>query len=517
MEYSRRSFIAAGAGAATQAAPQPPSILVLLCDQLNPAVTSVYGGPVPTPNLERLARRGVLFRNATCPTPFCSPTRASIVTGLWPHRHGIVHNVMRIDYPSAKAPATEEGVTASDVTLESILHRRGYATHQYGKWHLSGSALPWLPDQYGEHREYAREMQATFDEVRRRPRDEYMDWYGWALPVSVQPWYRQSCEADANVRRPPYNDFVGKIGRLELPLAKNFDVRVAEKTVERLRALGNKPFAITCSLNAPHDPNVVPSPYYEQFDPKKIKLPSNHSAVEPAFDQDWSRLMVGDGPDGRIREFLRVYYGCTRLIDDQVGRVLDALQTTGRDRDTIVVFASDHGDMAGGHGMVWKSTSAFFDEVSQVPLIVSYPGHIRAGKSDAAVNLTGLTPTLLELTGHSVPSAMQGASFAPLLGGSSGSRFEHTFSERVAAVPGHNRRIPEAHPGSFMIRGGGWKYAQYRDGKEFLYNLQRDPGETRNLAAERASASVRAEMRRQLSRWLDDTGYPGGAPAALKT
>jgi arylsulfatase A-like enzyme len=103
---TRREFAAAAALAATG---RPPNILTILCDQLNASVTSVYGGPVPTPNLERLARQGVVFTNATCPTPFCSPSRASLVTGRWPHAHGIVHNVSRIDYPPFRRPRLNKG------------------------------------------------------------------------------------------------------------------------------------------------------------------------------------------------------------------------------------------------------------------------------------------------------------------------------------------------------------------------------------------------------------------------
>ena len=104
---TRRDFLPLTAAPLTAAAPgQRPNILFLMCDQLNPAVTSLYGGPVPTPNLEKLAARGVTFTHATCPTPFCSPTRASIVTGQYPHRHGIVHNVSKGDYPAIPAGIT---------------------------------------------------------------------------------------------------------------------------------------------------------------------------------------------------------------------------------------------------------------------------------------------------------------------------------------------------------------------------------------------------------------------------
>jgi arylsulfatase A-like enzyme len=166
-----------------------------MCDQLNANVLGCYGGPVPTPNIDRLAREGVCFTDAVCPTPFCSPSRASMILGLYPHTHGIVHNVNGRDYPAIPAPQTEEGIRADDVTTEKLLHAAGYDAHHYGKWHLMDEDLPYYGDMYGEHHEYAERMQARFAEVRRRPRETWLDWYNWALPVEQSAPYRAAIEA----------------------------------------------------------------------------------------------------------------------------------------------------------------------------------------------------------------------------------------------------------------------------------------------------------------------------------
>lgn len=497
----RRDFLRTTLAASpVRAAERPPSVLFIICDQLNPAVISPYGGPVSTPHIERIARRGVTFTEATCPTPFCSPSRASIATGLYPHAHGIVHNVMRKDYPAAPGPVTEEGLTRDDLTTEKILRADGYATHHYGKWHLSGDALPYFPDRYGEHHEYAREMAETFERVRRRPREEWMDWYGWALPVRVDSVYRRAVESSKEFARGPLGDFIQKIGKLEWPVEQVFDARVADKTVQRLRAIGPEPFMITCSFNTPHDPNVAPSPYYEAWRPEKIELPANAGRRAARFEKELSRWMTGSGED-RIRECLRVYYACIRLLDDQVGRVLDALEASGRKDDTVVVFTSDHGDMAGGHGMFWKSTTAFYEEIVRVPLIVSDPRRLRRSTSGAAASLTDLAPTLLDLAGRKVPAGMQGRSLLPALEGGGGDGY--TYSERVEPNPARTRRLTPGTPTSLMIRGQGWKYCRYPDGEEFLYNLRRDPGEIRNLAGERALRNQKTELAGKLRAWLE--------------
>jgi arylsulfatase A-like enzyme len=474
-------------------------------------VLGCYGGQLATPNLERLARRGVTFTNATCTTPFCSPSRASLITGLYPHRHGIVYNVMRVDYPSASSPPTEEGITPNDVTTEGLLNAAGYATHQYGKWHLSDPAggLPYYPDMYGEHREYEREMAEVFHKVRDLPRAQWMNWYGWALPIDCSPSYQKVVNALGNRwEKAVYAENIMKAGRLKFPLEQVFDVRVAERTIERLRSLGPHPFMVTCSFNKPHDPEVLPSPYFESFVPDHSRLPANRDCREARFEKEWSRRIVADLGEAGLRELLGIYRGSIRLVDDQVGRVLDALEMSGRYEDTIVVFTADHGGMAGGHGMYWKATTSFYDEVVRIPLLISFPGRINPGQNPMAASLVDIMPTLLDLVGQPIPEGVQGHSLAPYLLGKRdpATAPPYRFCERVNFLPEHTRQVAPGTPGSFMVRGRGWKYVQYPDGEEFLYHLAEDPGETRNLAKHTSYADQKNVLRGELETWLNRTG-----------
>jgi arylsulfatase A-like enzyme len=302
------------------------------------------------------------------------------------------------------------------------------------------------------------------------------------------------------------------MGRLDLPAEQHFDARFADHAVERLRTLGDEPFLVTCSFIAPHDPNVVPSPYYEMFDLAKIELPANFGVREERFERDWSRRIIAGLGEAGAREFLRIYYAMVKLVDDQVGRILDALEKSGRAKNTIVVFTADHGDMAGGHGMVWKSTSAFYDDVATVPLLIRFPGRIPAGTTASfAANLTDLMPTLLGLAGRPVPDGLQGHNLAPFITGEEDASAapQYTFSERIVRARRGSRTVPASAGGHFMVRGRGWKYVTYFKGHEYLYHLERDPGETKNLAAEPQFAERKAELRRRLLRWLKDTGYSG--------
>ena len=414
-----------------------PNVLFIMCDQLNARVLGCYGGDVPTPNIDRLAREGIVFTDAVCNTPFCSPSRASIITGMYPHSHGITYNVMRRDYPMVKSPPTEEGIKKTDVTTERILSASGYATHHYGKWHLLDDDLPYYRDMYTEHDAYAKEMAAVFSRVRQTDPTGWMNWYDWILPVDISPAFRNAVkDASTQWKDRPYIEFVAKMGRLKLPLARTFDVRVADKTIERIRAVNGRAFMITCSFNSPHDPNVIASPYYEMFDPLSIKLPDNLEYREARFEDSWSRQMVAGFSEDGLREFLRVYYASVKMIDDQVGRIVHALEETEQLDSTLIVFTADHGDMAGGHGMAWKSNGSFYDEIVRVPLIMRYPARFQPQSCSLAVDLTDIMPTLLAVTGHAIPKQVEGQNLVPLVTGQrdAATARSYGFAERVGAA-----------------------------------------------------------------------------------
>ncbi len=492
--------------------PIQPNILLMMCDQLNASVLGCYGGPVPTPNLDRLTREGILFDQAICPYPVCSPTRASIVTGLYPHTHGITHNINKRDYPAIGAPDTEEGIKTDDVTTEKLLHAAGYQTHHYGKWHLLDDDLPYYTDMFTEHGAYVQEMADTFAGVREQPASQWMNWYDWALPVEVAPPLAEAVAALGDRwSGGMYTDFITKMGRLRLPAEQSFDVRVADHTVERLRSLDERPFMLTCSFNTPHDPNVVPSPYYESVSPDDIELPATFDTREPRVETHWSRLIISELGEAAAREFLRIYYASCMLVDEQVGRVLNALDVSGRANDTIVIFTADHGDMAGNHGMVWKSSDNFYEDLVRVPLIMRYPRRLPPGPSSLHFSTTGLMPTLLALTGQPAQAHVQGTDLSPYLLGQTdpAQAPSHTFCERVPAGPEGRRIVNPGTPGSFMIRGQGWKYVRYHDGDQWLFDLDNDPLEERNLAADPERQGRRDAMSGLLDDWLRETGFPG--------
>ena len=482
-----------------------PNVLLLMCDQLKASVLGCYGGPVPTPNIDRLAMEGVRFTQVICPTPFCSPTRASMTTGFYPHTHGITYNVNRRDYPAIPTPNTEQGILASDITTEKLLHAAGYNTHHYGKWHLTDEDLPYYSDMFTEYEGYAQVMSAHFSDVHKLPEDQWMDWYDWALPSTQTVPLRQAVVAlgpDWGARH--HRDFVTKMGRLDLPLELTFDYMIASKTVAMLEELDERPFMITCSLNYPHGPFVVPSPYYEMINPNDIVLPANRQHREPRYEFQWARQVVTGLGEVGMREFMRCYYAAVALVDDQVGRVLDALERSGRAKDTIVLFTADHGDMCGGHGMMLKATDAFYEEMVRVPFIVRWPAALSPGMLDVIGNLTDTMPTLLDLAGYPLPDHVEGTSLAPFLRSerAPGDAPAYTYCERLRANP-ERRRLPvDLAQGHYMVRGQEWKYCTYADGDEMLFNLVADPAEVVNLINSPEHQATKEGLRRELGRWL---------------
>ncbi|MHC4424697.1 MAG: sulfatase family protein [Planctomycetota bacterium] len=473
----------------------PPNVVFIQCDQLNAKALSCYGGEVDTPNIERLAKEGVKFSNAVCVTPFCSPSRATWITGMYPHTHGIVANVH---------DTRQQGITDEDITTEKILSNSGYAAHHYGKWHLR-TVPSYYPDMYRLEDEYPQEMEPVFTKVRQMDKDKWMDWYQWDLPVTVSDAVKENAK---NLKLGIYHDFIAKMGKLELPVEQNCDVRICDKTVDRIRACKDHPFMLTCSFNYPHDPNVVPSPYYDMFDPDKVTLAENRHVREKRFEKDWSRHIVAALKEPGLREFIRIYYGMVKLIDDQVGRILKTLEETGQLENTVIIFTADHGDMMSGHGMVWKSTHSFYDEIVRVPLMIRYPKLFKAQICDMAVDFTDFMPTILALTDRPIPKQAQGQNLVPYLTGQKdlSQARQYAFSERVTRHKQGLRKVAPGTKASFCVRGQGFKYCKY-PGQEFLYDLQKDPGEEKDCAKDPLYKDRLDIMRTELANWLKQTNW----------
>jgi arylsulfatase A-like enzyme len=301
-------------------------------------------------------------------------------------------------------------------------------------------------------------------------------------------------------------DFITKIGRLDLPLEDIYDYRLGGKCAEAIKQATN-PFMLTCSFNWPHDPNVAPALYYNMVDKSKIKC-SASLPCEERFLPELSKEIAALAGDEFLKEFIKIYYANTMMIDDQIGRIIDTLKASGKYDNTIIVFTADHG----GHGMFWKSTSAFYEEVARVPLIISAPGCKKSARYNHPVELVDIMPTVLEMCGYDVPDNIDGASLVPALHGKKTAK-DIAFSERLGINREHTR-YPHTDDDtySFMLRHEAFKYIIYKNDKsteKFLYDLSKDPAEYVNLANNTGYAAQLEQMEKLLKQRLMSTGYTG--------
>lgn len=489
--------------------PQQPNIIFIQCDQLNKMALGCYGGPVPTPNIDRLASEGVLFSNAICSTPVSTPSRGSIVTALYPHGNGIVSNVNDM----------HNGINEDDITTDKILNANGYNTHHYGKWHLESNGktremnLSYFPDPYTFEVQYRDEYRNGFICEREKDNGEWMNFYGFPFPVELSETFKKmQPELKVKWAHRPCADFAMKMGRLRAPGYKWHDEICTEKTLEKIEKYRNsdKPFAITCSFIWPHDPNFVHDPYYSSLSADSMEL-SAVRELEKVFCKDWSHQMMVQFKDEGTKEFLRIYLAAVRFIDDQVGRIYKKLEDSGKLDNTVIVFTADHGDMMTAHEMIWKSTSSFYKEIVDIPLIISCPSRFKGNRiSDAQVNVVDFMPTFLALAGIGCPEDRHGKSLLPILDGTiTDEDFrKYNFTERVKATD-KDRLITKENKGSFMAQTSEWKYIVYENGKEFLYNRKSDPSEIADLACSPQYINVRKEFHSAIKSWLNDTKWKG--------
>ncbi len=336
----------------------------------------------------------------------------------------------------------------SEVTIAEILAGAGYRTGFIGKWHLDGG-----PRQPGF--------------VPPGPRRQGFDF--WAANECSHAHFHPVYFRDTD--RPITDD--------------RFEAEVwTDRALEFLAQPGDAPFFLVVSMGPPHDPYGAPERFMRMYDPATLTLPSN-----------WV-----EGTPGAGRKEIAGYYAAITAVDEQVGRLLKALDDSGRSDDTIVIVTSDHGDMLGSHGERLKRKP--WEESIRVPGLIRYPAAVKPGRvTDAILSHVDLAPTLLSLCGLPVPDRMQGSDLSPVLLGTSergpGSAFFQIF------VPFAGDGTPRPWRG---VRTDRAMYARNDQGPWLLYDLRDDPDERHNLASDRAPSPLQTEMEAKLNEWMTRTG-----------
>ncbi|HEV2763061.1 MAG TPA: sulfatase, partial [Pyrinomonadaceae bacterium] len=379
------------------------NVLFLISDDLRPDLGAYGNTIVRTPNLDRLAARGVRFDKAYTQYPLCNPSRASLLTGRYPTRVGVLDNNT---YFRAKHP--------DYVTLPQHFKQQGYATLRAGKiFHGGIDDLPsWTEG--GEPTDPAITNRGSNARTPARPQGTV----GEAQETDDEDARRQR-QAEGERRRAASDRIVVLEGDGE----SHGDYQTATRAIRYLEEYRDKPFFLAVGFVKPHSPPTAPRKFFDLYDPKRIPLPPDFATrpqAPPGFPElsvprRNADLFIGrDSPPGEAREMIRAYYASTSFMDAQVGRVLDALERLGLCDNTVVVFWGDHGYHLGEKGK-WSKAYSLFEVGTRVPLIVAVPG-ARAQASPRPVELLDLYPTLAELCGLPRPQpGVRGRSLAPLL------------------------------------------------------------------------------------------------------
>jgi arylsulfatase A-like enzyme len=406
-----------------------PNVLLIIPDQLRAQALGCMGNPdVRTPNLDRLASEGILFRQTFANSPVCCPARAVLLTGKYAHKNGMVANDLRL--------------RESAVTLAKLLRAQGYQTGLIGKWHLDGG-----------------KRDPGF--VPPGPRRQGFDF--WA-----------ACECRHDHFRPVlFRDTPEPIRGQKFEPELETDI-----AIEFLRANRNRPFFLMLSMGPPHDPYGAPEEYMRRYDPEKLTMRPNWRPGVPQAS----------------RKHLAAYYAAITAIDDQVGRLLRALADLGLDRDTIVLFTSDHGDMLGSQGARLKRKP--WEESIRVPGILRYPARVLAGRSsDVLLSHVDMAPTLLPLCGVPVPADVQGSDLSGVVLGKTDRGPDSVFFQIFVPFAGDG--TPHPWRG---VRTQRTMYARTEKEPWVLYDLDTDPDELHNRGKDPQAAGARAELEARLAR-----------------
>ncbi|MBN2583440.1 MAG: sulfatase-like hydrolase/transferase [Planctomycetes bacterium] len=475
-----------------------PNILWIVTDQQRWDTLGCYGNPfVLTPNLDRLAGSGVRFDHAYCQNPVCTPSRAALMTGRYPR--------------TTRCRQNGQMIPAGEVLVTRLLARHGYKCGLVGKLHLAPVHPNYFPE--GEHR-----VKDGFEEWR------WSAGPGHGMADGYTHWLHLR---DLEYKRTPFAG--SKYVQTSMPVEHHQTTWCAERTMRFIteHAIGDSPWLCFCGIFDPHHPFDPPEEYLRRYVDrlKDLPLPSYTPGElddKPLFQQLDHRAaynVPGLYPfdqmsDDDHRLVRAAYWAMVGLIDFQVGRILQTLRETGQLDNTLVVFTSDHGELLGDHGIYCKGPH-FYEPSIRVPLVVSCPRRMAGNRaSPALVELVDLAPTLLEAAGLQRHPGMQGRSLWPMLTGGAPleSHRDDIYSEFYNS--GHSHTDPQAH--ATMVRTATHKLV-VQHGQEVgeLYDLQNDPGETRNLWNDPAAAAVKIEMLKRLTdrmAWTVDPLPPRLAP-----
>lgn len=461
-----------------------PNILWICPDmQRFDTIEGLNNEHIHTPNLRKLMSESVTLTHTYVQNPVCSPSRASFLTGRYPHTTGL--------------RALGQRIRPDEMLVTRMLSDAGYACGLAGKLHLSptfgGRLEDRIHDGYGVFK-WSHDLSDT--------------WPGHNM------WRTWLSEEGVKIPKPP----VGLKGRAwGMPLDPRYTQTAwcSNMAIEFMRGQRQfTPWLMSVNIYQPHAPYWPTAEYLGHYNPDTIASPNYHEGEldnKPIYQKIDHRgahggngLSFANTSDHDHRKIKAAYYAMIEQIDTEVGRMLETLEETGQSDNTIVIFMSDHGDMLGDHGIFLKGPY-FYEGAIRVPMILRWPGRYKAGlRSDALVEMVDLAPTLLEAAGLPIPVGVQGRSLTPLLTGQTTRHRDSIYSEFFDSLA-----LYDPPPMATCVRTERYKLVYYQKlSSGELYNLGKDPNETYNLWDSPSALSAREEMLRLLISRMVDTVDP---------
>ncbi|MFL2529702.1 MAG: sulfatase [Candidatus Azotimanducaceae bacterium] len=442
-----------------------PNILFLMTDQQRWDTIDAHGDWVRTPNIDGIAKKGTLFSQCITTSPVCVPARLTLATGQYPHSTGIW------THQEYTMPATAQNWMRE-------IQKQGYRTSLFGKTHLH----PHIGD--------LREQETLLHSWGLDDVDEIGGPRASAHVMShmTASWKRkgllENYKTDIKTRfaNKPYI-----VRPSPLPLQDYYDVYVGQRAKEYLKAYNcNKPWFCWVSFGGPHEPWDTPEPYASMYDPSSMPLAISKRSIKKNvrpkgfLDEITNGKWSPDFKAGEVNAMRANYAGNVTLIDDQIGEILEAIEDRGEIDNTIIAFTSDHGEMNGDHGLIYKMN--FLDGSVRVPLIIKAPGFEEGLTNNSLVENSDLGPTLLQLVGRDIGYNQFAKSLVDAMDGSN--HREDGLSEIV---------------GEFMLMNDEWKIALNRDGLTYLlFDRKNDPQELVNLTGDLGYRSKEVALRHRI-------------------
>ena len=483
---------------------QRPNILLITSDQQHDSTLGVVNPRIKTPALDRLANEGTRFTRAYCNNPVCSPSRSSIITGLYPAWHGCW--TIGVNLP-------EDVPTVGD-----LFQQHGYATTLIGKAHFQ--ALASDPDGPGGPSIECQPIMRDLDfwrsfngpwygfehiEVARNHADEShagQHYAIWLEENGLTDWrkYFRAWPEDHSAPRRQYS--------WDLPEEYHYSAWTAERTIADIdrHVADGQPFFTWASFHDPHPPYLAPEPWASMYDPADMqpgrRTPGEFDGMPPHYaktrdpDADWSEYNETRFPnhgyhfhsdeDSRLRKNMAVYYGMVSLMDHHIGRILDRLDELEIADNTLVVFSTDHGHFLGHHGLVAKAGFTY-EDLLRVPFLARFPGRVPGGGvNDSLQGLIDLPETFLTAAGIPVPGLMQGVNQLDVWSGKQESARDDVIVEyRHQPTAVHMRTLVTERYKLTIHRDRPWGE---------LFDLAEDPEELHNRFDDPAWAAIKAEM-----------------------